>query len=187
MITKIFTRQPKELYREESAEVLNWSRRLMESLVENLSHVSSLQLNLWFYRNACTMCVKLKLKGQFPSNQQTGLKVSSVSFSFYQKSKYRMKRSSILVESKFCKLEKQGTERITHQKCSGILKSHSFVVHFSLSSNQKPVPSKVSWLPLDVHRGVKYNFISQKTYLFSSGWKNRIILVKLDNYRSRLG
>ena len=46
MITKIFTRQPKELYRIESAEVLNWSRRLMESLVENLSHVSSLQLNL---------------------------------------------------------------------------------------------------------------------------------------------
>lgn len=73
----------------------------MENLVENFGHVSSLQLNLRFYRNACTMCVKLKLKGQFPSYQQTGLKVSSVSFSFYQKSKYRTKRSSILVESKF--------------------------------------------------------------------------------------
>ena len=37
------------------------------------------QPNLQFNRNAwCTVCVKRKLIGQFPSDQQTGLKVSSV-------------------------------------------------------------------------------------------------------------
>ena len=38
------------------------------------------QANLRFYRNACSVCVKGKLIGQCPSDQQTGLEVSSVFF-----------------------------------------------------------------------------------------------------------
>ena len=38
------------------------------------------QANLRFYRNACSVCVKGKLIGRCPSDQQTGLEVSSVFF-----------------------------------------------------------------------------------------------------------
>lgn len=47
------------------------------------------QPNLQFNRNAwCTVCVKRKLIGQFPSDQKTGLKVSSVFVSFTKNRKY---------------------------------------------------------------------------------------------------
>ena len=47
------------------------------------------QPNLQFNRNAwCTVCVKWKLTGQFPSDQQTGLEVSSVFFSFTKHRRY---------------------------------------------------------------------------------------------------
>ena len=47
--------------------------------------------NLRFYRNACSVCVKGKLIGQCPSDQQTGLEVSSIFFYLTKNRKYRTK------------------------------------------------------------------------------------------------
>ena len=49
------------------------------------------QANLRFYRNACSVCVKGKLIGQCPSDQQTGLEVSSIFFYLTKNRKYRTK------------------------------------------------------------------------------------------------
>ena len=63
-------------------------------------------------------------------------------------------------------------------------KGQSFVVYHFLSLSQKPVPRRDFLLPLNVHLGVKVKFHKQENLIFLRLKKNRIILVKLDTYRS---